>query len=174
MDHIHYWSVGVVLEMLPHWLPGSKYGLKKKSQGGKKKGWKHFMEMLFMEHFQLCVCPCYTSKRSPYSAVRWCSCKTGLQLCFLLPFSQKVSMPALTSWAMGLQRETAVEDLGPMLRATCCTLGHGDLLRAAAQALLCTAQDTQQQQYLGLNLGNAVIVECGKSSLKQTLLKVRR
>lgn len=37
MDHIHYWSVGVVLEMLPHWLPGSKYGLKKKSQGGKKK-----------------------------------------------------------------------------------------------------------------------------------------
>lgn len=56
-------------------------------------------------------------------------------------------MSPLTSQAMGLQGEAALEDLWDMLRTTCCMLrDHSDLLRAAAEAPLCTAQDTWQQQ----------------------------
>lgn len=51
-------------------------------------------------------------------------------------------MSPLTSRATGLQGEAALEDLQSVPRATCGTPGDGDLLRAAAEALLCTAQDT--------------------------------
>lgn len=128
MDHIHYWCVCIVLEMLPHWGTGSKYVLKKRNGEKKKKSLKPFSGAfsavcLSLLH-QLCSsCPSdKDSRQSPNSMVGWRSCKALWQLWFLPPFSQKVFMSLLTSWAIGLQSEAALEDLQCAPRATFCML----------------------------------------------------